>query len=214
VYYYTTLYNHGKFKDIIEDYDKMTNQEQRNMEPLSLIVTAALGRMGTKEALHQMCSMVKNTSLNPGFKARSIALCSYVAYNLKELGLAFDLCNSWRQNSRKVITNVKLAILIEAGKLEEATMFLKSLKTNDSAKKRTAFLCFETMKKYTDAVKESNNEELTKDAISVCEMLDKYLMELKLEEMVFEPINIFRQKEEKGRPSNEKQKVSGLRYNS
>ena len=212
VYYYTTLYNHGKFNDIVEDYNKMSNQEQRNMEPLSLIVTAALGRMGTKEALHQMCYMVKNTSLNSGFKTRSIVLSSYVAYNLKELGLAFDLCNSWRQNSPKVITNVKLAILIEAGKLEEATMFLKSLKTKDSAEKRTAFICFETMKKYTDAVKESNDEKLTKDAINVCEELDKYLMELKLEEMVFEPMNIF-SKKEKDRPSNRKQRVSGLTYN-
>ena len=120
--------------------------------------------------------------------------------------------NSWRQNSGKVITNVKLAILIEAGKLEEATMFLKSLKTKDSAEKRTAFICFETMKKYTDAVKESNDEKLTKDAINVCEELDKYLMELKLEEMVFEPMNIF-SKKEKDRPSNRKQRVSGLTYN-
>ena len=159
-----------------------------------------------------MCKLVKIGSLNPYFKARSIALCSYVAYNLKELGLAFDLCNSWRA-SRKEITNMRLAILIEAGKLEEATMFLKSLKTNDSAEKRTPFICFETMKQYTDAVKESNDEKLTKDAINVCEELDKYLIELKLEEMVFEPINIFGKKDEKDRPSNEKQRSSGLRYN-
>ena len=212
VYYYTILYNHGKFEDIIEDYDKMTNQEQRNMEPLSLIVTAALGRMGTKEALNHMCHLVKKGSLTPGFKAKSIALCSYVAYNLKELGLAFDLCNSWRTSRKVEITNVKLAILIEAGKLKEATMFLKSLKTKDCAEKRKAFISFETMKKYTDAVKESNDEKLIKDAINLGEELDKFLIDSKLEEIVFERVHIL-SKEEKDKPSNEKQRVSELRNN-
>ena len=211
IYYYTTLYNNGKYNDIVDDYNKMSDQEKRNMDPLSLIVTAALGRMGTKEALNQMCHLVKKGSLNPGFTARSIALCSYVAYNLKELGLAFDLCNSWR-TSRKEITNVKLAILIEAGKLKEATMFLKSLKTKDCAEKRKAFISFETMKKYSDAVKQSNDEKLIKDAINLCEEFDKFLIDSKLEEIVFERVHIY-SKKENDKPSNEKQRVSELRNN-
>jgi len=198
--YYTSLYNNGNYNDLVEEYKKMSDQEKLNMEPLSLIVIAALGRMGTKEALNQMCHLVKKGSLNPGFTARSIALCSYVAYNLKELGLAFDLCDSCK-TSRKAITNVKLAILIEAGKLKEATMFLKSLKTKDCAEKRKAFISFETMKKYTDAVKESNDEKLIKDAINLCEELDKFQIDSKLEEIVFERVHIL-SKEEKDKPSN------------
>ena len=214
IFYYTFLYDNGKYNDIIEDYNTMSIKEKINYEPASLVVLAALGRIETKEALDQMCDILSKQILTNalgqvsiGLKSRSHAFCSWVAYKLKEYDRAYDLLisksdlPSHRLNS-KVCSNMTLAIQIETRKLEEATISFRALLNRDSHNsQQKPSICFDIVKMYSDAIKKLDNQELTKEAFRICqELITKgYLTDSNLEEIVFETIGI-RSKKDQLRP--------------
>ena len=211
IFYFSYLFENGHYKVIIEDYKKLSEQAKDDLEPLSVIVLAALAKIETKEVIKQMFDILdkryKEHSINN--KNLSASLCSWVAYKLKNFGLAYDTLTSRLDenfsynyefkgvndevNNRGV--NMKLAILLEVEKIDEVTIFLrKLLKFANDYPNRKIIICFDIMKKYTDAIKKRNDQEFTSNAVQICQELDAKtdLSDLQLEELVFAKQKIHR----------------------
>jgi len=238
IFYYSWLFENGNYIEIVDDYSKIPDETKVNLEPLSLVIIAALAKIETKEAFDQMC--IIRDKLKYGNQTRSIIFSSWVAYKLRNYGLAYDLLarsnvNSSRQRGFTIINNMKLAILVELGKINEATILLRKIlkDANDNPRLRIT-ICHDTMKKYTDAIRKTNEEHLKKDAIHICQELDSEAnLEFSLEEMIFRKVKIAKDgdkniphKQENSRERNEMRKgvqednprkkdfkTSGLPYN-
>merc|ERR1719400_1695878 len=89
IFYYSWLFENGNYKEIVDHYSKIPDEERVNLEPLSLVILAALAKIETKEALDQMCIIREKSSYVN--KIRSFMFSSWVAYKLKNYGLAYDL---------------------------------------------------------------------------------------------------------------------------
>ena len=192
IFYYSWLFENGNYKEIVDHYSKIPDEERVNLEPLSLVILAALAKIETKEALDQMCIIREKSSYVN--KIRSFTFSSWVAYKLKNYGLAYDLLTRANLKTRGLtIDNLKLAILVEVDKINEATIFLRTMLTdaNDNPQRRLT-ICHDTMKTYTDAIRKTNDEELKEDAIRICQELDAKanLVESSLEEMIFRKVDL------------------------
>ena len=112
--------------------------------------------------------------------------------------MAYDLLTSKLKYGRNHygVYNLELAILIDSGRLQEASVLLRTLLKrkayNDSKAFRKVTICYDTMKRYTDAIKEQKEKASKKDAIFICQALDERanLKECSLEEIIFEPIHL------------------------
>ena len=194
IFYFSYLFENGHYNEIIENYTKLSDQVKDNLEPLSLVLLAALAKIETKAALEQMCDILdkRYEAYSFNHKSLSASLCSWVAYKLKNFGFAYDILNS-RCNKdtvyyEKGVNNMQLAILLELEKIDEATIFLrKLLKFANDYPNQKIVICFDIMKKYTDAIKKRNEQEFTTNAIQICQELDANtdLTDLSLEELVF-----------------------------
>ena len=233
IFYFSYLFENGHYKEIIEYYNKLSDQAKDDVEPLSVVVLAALAKIETKVALEQMCDILdkryKEYSIN--HKGLSAALCSWVAYKLKNFGFAYDILisrvdeNMSHVDGFKGVINMKLAILLEIEKIDEVTIFLRKLlqSANDNPN-RKIIICFNIMKKYTDAIKKRNEQKFTTNAIQICQELDAKtdLTDLPLEELVFvkQRINRLPKNDKKGKGKTKKYKLYKLentnqeKYNS
>jgi len=202
IFYYSWLFDNGNYQEIVDNYSKISDEAKVNYEPLSLVILAALAKTETKEAFQQMCDIQDKFSNIGNNKSRTCVLCSWVAYKLGNLGLAYDILT--RPNvhlSGWLIDNMKLALLLEVDKISEATILLRTMlkNANDYPRQREITLCHDTMKKYTDTVRATNEEELKKDAINICQELDAKanIVESSLEEMVFTRIRLRKEVDKK-----------------
>merc|ERR1719295_1030351 len=109
---------------------------------------------------------------------------------------------------------MKLAILLEVEKIDEVTIFLrKLLKFANDYPNRKIIICFDIMKKYTDAIKKRNDQEFTSNAVQICQELDAKtdLSDLQLEELVFAKLKIHRSPksdDDKGKERTKKSRSS------
>ena len=202
IFYYSWLFDNGNYQEIVDNYSKISDEAKVNYEPLSLVILAALAKTETKEAFQQMCDIQDKFSNIGNNKSRTCVLCSWVAYKLGNLGLAYDILT--RPNVHLggwLIDNMKLALLLEVDKISEATILLRTMlkNANDYPRQREITLCHDTMKKYTDTVRATNEEELKKDAINICQELDAKanIVESSLEEMVFTRIRLRKEVDKK-----------------
>ena len=230
--YYAFLYNNGGYDEIVDEYDKkmvrLNETRIPNMfEPHSVVVLAALARLGTNEALGKMLNIIDKQSLrDKALKRKSIVLCSWTAFKLNNLGRAYDLLTSKLKygglfdDGDYGVYNLKLAILVDTGRLQEASVLLHSLLNrkayNDSKTFRNVTICYDTMKRYTNAIKEQKEEDFIKDAIRICQAIDERanLTEFSLEEIIFQPIHLesrdFSQDRRRDRPRKEKERRKGI----
>ena len=240
IFYYSWLFDNGNYKEIVDDYSRISDEAKVNYEPLSLVIVAALAKIETKEAFQQMCDIQDKVSSTVKDRSRTYVLCSWVAYKLGNLGLAYDILTRPNvKSSGWLIDNMKLALLIEVNKINEATILLRTMlkNANDYPRQRGIRLCHDTMKKYTDSLRTTNEEELKKDAINICQELDAKadIVESSLEDMIFTRIRLrkefdkeFHNKRETSRdrntmrenvhvteenPRKKEFKTSGLPYN-
>ena len=223
IFYFSYLFENGHYKEIIEYYNKLSDQAKDDVEPLSVVVLAALAKIETKAALEQMCDILdkrfEEYSIN--HKSLSASLCSWVAYKLKNFGFAYDILisrvdeNMPQLDRFKGVNNMKLAILLEIEKIDEVTIFLRKLlrSANDNPN-RKMIICFNVMKKYTDAIKKRNEQKFTTNAIQICQELDAKteLTDLPLEELVFAKLTINRspKNNEQGKGKTKKSTSSSL----
>ena len=147
-----------------------------------------------------MSDIINNQLLyNKGLKYRSILLCSWVAFKLNNFGMAYDLLTSKHKYGGMNmdyygVYNLKLAILVDTGRLQEASVLLHTLLNQKAYKDPEAFrnitICYDTMQRYTNAIKEHKEEDFTKDAIRICQAIEERgnLTVRSLEEIVFHPI--------------------------
>merc|ERR1712150_25337 len=109
---------------------------------------------------------------------------------------------------------------VDTGRLQEASVLLHSLLNrkayNDSETFRNVTICYDTMKRYTNAIKEQKEEDFIKDAIRICQAIDERanLTEFSLEEIIFQPIHLesrdFSQDRRRDRPRKEKERRKGI----
>ena len=197
--YHMLLYDHEHYSEIIEDFERDSNLEDNNSnfknatksfkERDALIVFAALAKLGTEDALSKMTQIVNEERFV--VTGRSRCLYSLLGLKLKKHGLAYDAIS--KNEPSFLRSNLKLAILIEVGRLDEAILLLRSeLRPPYGAGSNPRWyrLSFHIIKKLTEAVKEKNNSELTKDLVMICQDLDSHgdITDSSLEDLVFEPI--------------------------
>merc|ERR1719322_819180 len=91
IFYYSWLFDNGNYQEIVDNYSKISDEAKVNYEPLSLVILAALAKTETKEAFQQMCDIQDKFSNIGNNKSRTCVLCSWVAYKLGNLGLAYDI---------------------------------------------------------------------------------------------------------------------------
>ena len=206
--YYVILYDHGYYTEIIEDFERadIFKGDNSNCENATrpfkdrdtLVVFAALAKIGTENAFSKMTQLIKEEHI---VFPRQLSLYSWLAVKLKKHGLANDAISKLKPGPLR--TNIRLDNFIEAGRTKEAILMLRSEMRpacNNELNPHWYMLSSHVIKKLAEAVQEQNNSELTKDLVRICHDLDLYgkITESSLEDLVFKPV--------KFRPESTRQK--------
>ena len=217
--YYMLLYENEDYSRIVEDFEErcasISFESTSELSLVRTIVMASLCKIGTEDALSKMTklmdgSVIRNDDLTQSNdkNIRSGCIYAWLAFKLKKYGMAHDILTRSYGQSRiqfsVLALNMKLSILTETGRLNEALILLRAALASisriepgtESGAKRLIFqgkinLNYETVKTLSEAVKNEENSELTKDLVAICQVLDTKgnLIEVSLEEMVLGPIS-------------------------
>ena len=216
--YYMMLYEHEEYHAIVQDFENHHTANPNQRDRISILVLAALCRMGTDDALSKMPKIInldkEEEFLESGkdfgrylsqAKSRSLFIHAFLALKLKKYGLSYDILRH-PDITDSIAVNIKVSILTELGRINEALLLLQTHlelydnsahkfereKENENPKKYGKIkIVYDVMKRLTEAVKDENNAELSKDLVSICHDLDSKakLLNGSLEDIVLTPIN-------------------------
>ena len=118
-----------------ESYDDVVNCYKRFKDPVrteSTLAMASLAKIGTLEAFATAREIMAQYSITsaPSSKSsggRLTAIYAHFAYKLGQFGLAFDVLTDKRRVPRqsKLTTSLKILILTEVDRLEEALLLIR-----------------------------------------------------------------------------------------
>ena len=198
--YLTLLYRTELYDDLVSAYSTFKNT---NLDEATIAV-AALSRIGTPAAFATATEILRQPSTSGvghyrSSNGRIAPLYSMFAYKVGQYGLAFDVLTKASSRPGKLSTNLKILIMSEVGRLNDALLLIRSEllpprdsknEQNEHTSPRKAIVCLEVMKKLTNAVRDKNDAELSRELTSLCKALDgsAILSEGSLEEMIYEPI--------------------------
>lgn len=180
--YLAQLFENEMYQDVV---DLVSQNPCLSAEDATLAM-ASLYKLGTDEAFEKASETLQNLpkQLNRKWK-RSIQIYSLFALSRGECGLAYDVLNDSSDTASRRDTNLKLAILTEVGRLEEAIELIQSDMNHLRGK---MLLSFEVMHKLANAIKEKYppSSDVAKEFSSMCKILDDtaLLEEVTVGEMV------------------------------
>ncbi len=150
----------------------------------NLLIMASLAKMGTKEAFEKAKVVMKKDN----FKSlRRIGLYSYLATKCGHHAFAFDLIDHFKSD---LAANLKLWILIEADRIDEALEFIRESCLD---KPQISFVCLNLMEELADVIRKThgNSSETAKDFTDLCLKLENAvsMSEKTVEDLLFSRIS-------------------------
>jgi hypothetical protein len=185
--YLTILYDNGLYEELAKDHQCLSSSVPQFNE--RSILLAALYKIGTPEAFQLAEETVKNADKTHGNNARYNYIFALFACKLGEYGRAYDAVSSRFDKPHFLRTNLKLKVLVEVGRLEEAVLLLR---TEMLARGGRPIVVFEVVKHLVGEVKEkcADNQRLVQELDSAVIGLDSvaHIIEESLEETILKPI--------------------------
>jgi len=209
--YLCLLYEAGHYEEVLDAYKKVMREMNGGPDLLdeATVTMAALHRLGTDEAFQEARELMqqpyfsrrftpssKNASGGRASGLRSLYIFAYMAMIKGEYGLAFDTISDPRMVTRSnfLSSNIKLAILTRAGRLEEALHLVRRefLATKGPHSGPVKKIAFQVIQELATRIKEEDKTDspMAMELARVCQDLDKraVLCEKTLEDDVLEPI--------------------------
>ena len=203
--YFTLLYKSKMYEDLVQDFELIKDFSNKDDDT---IVMAALYHIGTDEAFSKAAEIVSNhqrerdrmRKLRRGKGFRGLYIYSYFAMKRGEFGIAYDVLTNYKfiNVGNRLSTNMKLAILTNVERFEEAFTLLRtdiseSRSLNRNGKPYKKQILYEAMENLAKGLKASDPDgasNLSKEFTELCRTLDNHavLVESTLEELVFSEI--------------------------
>jgi len=190
--YFDLLFRNSMYEEILSIFSNNRDNLIQDRDVANLVLMACY-KIGTKESLKAGLSVIGDEAATMHRRKGMVAI-AWLAHNLEEFGLAYDLMNkyenSWRSRRPALVTqSIKVTILVNSGRLEEAITYLRTTCAPREHDSRKAYICFSAISKLVESVRKSENQAMIKDVLEMVQILDQasLVVNKSVDELLLDP---------------------------